>query len=214
MGRPRTLVASGDVALGLLIRWVHGRLEETGTTYEQIASDMAYSRSWVSRALCGRRLPSWQVIEVTAMRCKASTDEARRLWEAARTAQLRRETRWRKVTRPPSDIDSWPSMYDALGDLISRRVGSHRELARRDTSGRLTRSTIGAILRHERSLSYDVLDQVLVTCGVSGAEREAWMDAWERYGRPRRDAMDYQRRVIAWSRLQPGHFSIHSGTAS
>ena len=102
-------------------------------------------------------------------------------------------------------------MYDALGDLISRRVGSHRELARRDTSGRLTRSTIGAILRHERSLSYDVLDQVLITCGISGMEREAWMDAWKRYGEPRRDEMDELRRAIAYSRLQPRRFASHSG---
>jgi len=216
MGRPRLLVASGDAALGSLIRWVHDRLEETETTYQQIASDMTYSRPWVSRALCGRRLPPWQVIEAAAIRCSASTDEARRLWEAARNAQLRREGRRRKATRPPSDIDSWGSMYDALDDLITRRAGSHRQLAKKDTSGRLTRSTIGAILRYERSLSYDVLDQVLVTCGVSGVEREAWMDAWERYGKPRRDAMDYQRRTIAWSRLQPGRPSslLSPGRAS
>jgi transcriptional regulator with XRE-family HTH domain len=213
MGRPRMLIASGDAALGSLIRWVHDRLDEAGITYEQVAGDVTYSRSWVSRALCGRRLPPWQVIEAIAVRCRASTDEARRLWEAARAAQSRRETRRRKAAYPPSGIDSWQSMYDALGDLISRRVGSHRELARRDTSGRLTRSTIGAILRHERSLSYDVLDQVLITCGVSGMEREAWMDAWKRYGEPRRDEMDELRRAIAYSRLQPRRFASHSGGA-
>jgi hypothetical protein len=104
-------------------------------------------------------------------------------------------------------------MYDALGDLISRRVGSHREPARRDTSGRLTRSTIGAILRYERSLSYDVLDQVLIACGVSGMDREAWMDAWERYGVPRRDAMEELRRAIAYGRLQPRRSASYSGGA-
>ena len=102
----------------------------------------------------------------------------------------------------------------AWGDLISRRVGSHRELVRRGTSGRLTRSTIGAILRHERSLSYDVLDQVLVICGVSGVDRQAWMDAWERYGKLRRDAMDFQRRAIAYGRLEAKRVSVYSGTAS
>ncbi len=213
MGRPRMLIASGDAALGSLIRWVHDRLDETGTTYEQVAGDIAYSRSWVSRALSGGRLPPWQVIEATAVHCRASTNEARRLWDAARAAQSRRETRRRKATYPPSDIDSWQSMYDALGDLISRRVGSHRELARRDTSGRLTRSTIGAILRYERSLSYDVLDQVLIACDVSGMDREAWMDAWERYGAPRRDAMEELRRAIAYDRLQPRRSASSSGRA-
>ena len=58
MGRPRVLVASNDAALGSLIRWVHARLDETHTTYEQVAGDVTYSsRPWVSRALCGRRLP-------------------------------------------------------------------------------------------------------------------------------------------------------------
>jgi hypothetical protein len=213
MGRPRALVASGDAALGSLIRWVHDHLDATGTTYGQVASDVAYSRSWVSRQLCGRKLPPWQVIEATAVRCNAPVDDARKLWDAAISAQRRRETRRRKVTRPPADIDSWGSMYDGLGDLISRRVGSHRELARRDTSGRLTRSTVGAILRYDRSLSYDVLEQVLIICDVSGAEREAWMDAWEHHGKARRDAMDYQRRTIAWNRLQAGRMPVSPGTA-
>lgn len=35
MGRPRMLIASGDAALGSLIRWVHDRLNEAGITYEQ-----------------------------------------------------------------------------------------------------------------------------------------------------------------------------------
>lgn len=102
-------------------------------------------------------------------------------------------------------------MYDVLGDLIIRKVGSHRELVRQDKSGQLTRSTIGAILRYERSVSHDVLIQVLTVCGLSGKEREAWMDAWERYGLPRREAMDDRRRAIAYSRLQPGRFSFSSG---
>jgi hypothetical protein len=94
-------------------------------------------------------------------------------------------------------------MYDALGDLITSKVGSHRELVRKDESGQLTRSTIGAILRHERSLSRDVLIRVLTVCELSDKEREAWMDAWERYGRPRREAMEVLRRAIAYSNLHP-----------
>jgi len=76
-------------------------------------------------------------------------------------------------------------------------------LVRKDESGHLTRSTIGAILRHERSLSHDVLIRVLAACELSDKEREAWMDAWERYGKPRREAMENLRRAIAYSRLHP-----------
>ena len=202
MGRPRVLVASNDATLGSLIRWVHARLDEADTTYEQVAGDISYSRSWVSRALCGRRLPPWQLIETIAGRCGASPREARKLWEAAEAAQLRRQVR-RIGTSPPSDIASWLDMYDALGDLITSKVGSHRELVRKDERGQLTRSTIGAILRHERSLSRDVLIRVLTVCELSDKEREAWMDAWERYSRPRREAMEDLRRAIAYSRLHP-----------
>ena len=106
MGRPRTLVASGDVALGSMIRWVHERLDETGTTYEQVAKDMTYSRSWVSRALSGRKLPPWELAERVAGRCGASRGEARKLWEGADAAQSRREARMRKATYPPLAIDS------------------------------------------------------------------------------------------------------------
>jgi Helix-turn-helix domain len=197
MGRPRVLVASNDAALGSLIRWVQARLDETDTTYDQVPGDISYSRSWVSRALCGRRLPPWQLIETIARRCGAW-----KLWEAAEAVQLRRQVR-RIGTPPRSDIDSWHDMYDALGDLITSKVGSHRELVRKDESGQLTRSTIGAILRHERSLSHNVLIRVLAACELSDKEREAWMDAWERYGKPRREAMEDLRRAIAYSRLHP-----------
>ena len=209
MGRPRLLVASSDGALESLIRWVHARLNETGTTYEQIADDVIFSRSWVSRALCGRRLPPWQLVEAIATRCGASSDEARRLWKAAEAAQLRRQAR-RIVTHSPSDIGSWEDMYDALGDLIARKVGSRRELVRQDKSGRLTRSTIGAILKHKRSLSYDVLIQVLTVCGVPDKDREAWMVAWKQNGEPHREVMDYWRRSIAYDRLHPERFSSSS----
>ncbi len=175
MGRPRVLVASNNAALGSLISWVHARLDETDTTYEQVASDISYSRSWVSRALCGRRLPPWHLIETIASHCGASPREAKKLWKAAEAAQRRRQVR-RIGASPPSDIASWLDMYDALGDLIISKVGSHRELARKDESGQLRRSTIGAILRYERSLSHDVLIRVLTVCELSDREREAWVD--------------------------------------
>jgi transcriptional regulator with XRE-family HTH domain len=202
MGRPRVLVASNDVALGSLTRWVHARLDETGTIYEQVADDVGYSRSWVSRALCGRRLPPWRLVQKIAKLCGASPDEARKLWEAADAAQRRRQPK-RIAIPPPSDVSSWEDMYDALGDLITTKIGSHRELVRKDKGGQLTRSTIGAILRHDRSLSQDVLIRVLTVCELSDEEQEAWMRVWERYGRPRREFMEERRRAIAYSRLRP-----------
>lgn len=207
MGRPRVLAASGDAALTALTRWVHAELNAAAVSYEQIARDVYCSRSSVSRALCGRQLPPWTLVEAVAVRCEASPWEARRLWDVAETSLRRRQAR--TVARTPvSRIDSWLSMYQALGDLIVARVGSQRELVRRDSSGLLSRSTLGAILRFDRSLSYEVLIQILALCEVGDAERAEWMVAWERWGEPRRRAMDDRRRAIARTRLQPWRYKL------
>ena len=91
VGRPRLLAASGDAALTSLTKWVHTHLDAADASYGQIAHDVYLSRSSVSRALCGRRLPAWELVEAVAVRCRASQSEARRLWDAADAAQRRRE---------------------------------------------------------------------------------------------------------------------------
>jgi hypothetical protein len=204
VGRPRVVVASGDSALTTLVRWVHARLDGAAVTYEEIARGAYCSGSLVSRSLCGRQLPPWELVETVAIRCAAPMPDARRLWEAADASQRRRQARIPART-PASRADSWQSLYDALGDLIIATAGSQRELVRRDTSGLLSRSTLGAILRHDRSLSREVLAQILAACEVGDAERAGWMAAWERWGEPRRMAMDVRRRDIARRRLQSRH---------
>ena len=99
-------------------------------------------------------------------------------------------------------------MYRTLGDLIVARAGSQRELVRYDSSGLLSRSTLGAILRCDRSLSYEVLIQILALRGVGDIERAEWMVALERWGEPRRKAMDDRRRAIARTRLQPWRYKL------
>jgi hypothetical protein len=78
---------------------------------------------------------------------------------------------------------------------------------RRDGSGLLTRSTLGAVLRYDRSLSREVLGRILAACEVSDTEHVEWMSAWERWGEPRRMAMDARRRDIARRRLQPRRYA-------
>ena len=207
MGRPRVLTASGDAALTALTRWVHARLDMAAVSYKEIADDVYCSRSSVSRALCGRQLPPWRMVKAVAIRCGASVSEAKRLWDAAELSLHRRQARTTARTSV-SQIDSWLSMYNALGDLIIAKAGSQRELVRCDGSGLLSRSTLGAILRYDRSLSYEVLVQILAVCDVDEADRAKWMVAWERWGEPRREAMDDRRRAIARSRLQPWRYSL------
>ncbi|MCW2935801.1 MAG: family transcriptional regulator [Actinomycetia bacterium] len=192
MGRPRALETADEATLRALLGWVRARLDESGSTYEQLADDVGYSRPWVSGELSGRRLPSWRLMEAIAARAHAPADEAQRLHRAAEAA----------LDHPPSDIDSWQGLYLALDALILSRVGSHQELVRRDASGVLTRSTIDAIALLDRSLSEDVLVRALTICEVGERELADWMKAWESYGRVRREEMDDRRRAIARHRLQ------------
>ncbi len=206
MGRPRVLAPCRDTAMGALVRWVHARLDEAGVTYGQVAAEVAYSRSWVSRALSGRRLPPWYLVEAVARRCGAPPAEARRLWAAADAAERSRRSRMVAPGAPPDGISSYDGLLDALADLIASRAGSHRELVRRDGSGQLTRQTVGAVLRRERTLSREVLARILIACEVSDDDRAAWLHGWERWGRPLRDAMELRRRAIARARLQPWRY--------
>jgi transcriptional regulator with XRE-family HTH domain len=202
MGRPRVLAPCRDAAMGALVRWVHARLGEAGVTYGQVAAEVAYSRSWVSRSLSGRRLPPWDLVEAVASRCGASLAEARRLWAAAEAADRSRRSRMVAPGAPPDGITSYDGLLDALAGLIAGRAGSHRELVRRDGSGQLTRQTVGAVLRRERTLSCEVLTRILAACEVGDDDRAAWLREWDRWGRPLRDAMEVRRRAIARARLR------------
>jgi hypothetical protein len=84
-------IVPDDEALGALIIWVHAQLDEAGVTYTQLARDMAYDRSWVSRSLSGRRLPPWPLVSAAAAACGASPSEAREFWHAAVDARCERD---------------------------------------------------------------------------------------------------------------------------
>lgn len=202
MGRSRVRIVSDDAALGALIIWIHARLDEAGVTYTQLAHGMAYDRSWVSRALSGRRLPPWPLVSAAAAACGTSPSEARELWHAAIEARRERDTQAAQGY-PPADLGTYSALCDALGQLVATRVSSQRELVRRDASGQLTRSTIGAVLRRERSLSRDVLHRTVTACGLDEPAVDAWLAAWDRYGKPFREAMEQRRQAIACTRLSP-----------
>jgi len=202
MGRPRARVRPADSALGALLDWAHLRLDEAGVSYADIAVTARYDPSWVSRSLCGRRVPDWHIIRAVAARCSSSVTEARSLWSAADEA---RRQRLAEVTAgyPPVGMTTYTELCVALRELIADRVGSHRELVRHDDSGVLTRSTVGAVLRGERSLAPQVLTQAVRACELDEEAMLAWQMEWRRLGEPIREAMDQRRRTIARARLRP-----------
>jgi hypothetical protein len=202
MGRSRVRTVSDDEALGALVIWIHARLNEARVTYTQLARDMAYDRSWVSRSLSGRRLPPWPLVSAAAAACGASLSEARELWHAAVDDRCERDAQAAQGY-PPAGLGTYRALCDALGQLVATRVPSQRELVRRDASGQLTRSTIGAVLRRERSLSRDVMHSAVTACGLDRPAVDAWLAAWDQYGKPFREAMEQRRQAIACARLSP-----------
>lgn len=199
MGRRRRSVAPCDDALRALLAWVRTRLDDQELSYAQLAREIPCDRSRISRALSGQRIPPWPLIERIATRCGACGETARELWAAADAIRPNylRETEG----HPPPDLDNYPELVSALRDLMDRRGISQRELVRRDKTGWLRRSTVGAVLRMERSAGPDVTIAIVRACGVSDAAVDHWAAAWDQLGRPNRQAMDRQRRQIAYISL-------------
>jgi len=194
MGRRRRSVTPCDDALRALIEWMRTRLDEQGLVYAQLAKEIGYDRSSISRALSGQRMPSWPMIEGIATRCGSSGEMAQELWEAARASQRRHLTR-ETEGYPPPDIDGYPGFCGALRDLLDRRGISHRELCRRDKT--LRRSTVGAVLRMERSAQRDVTIAIVRACGVSDAALKEWAAAWNRLAAQTWQEMERRRWYIA-----------------
>lgn len=201
MGRRRSTVAPCDGALRTLVTWIHERLDERTLSYAQLAREIRYDRSWISRTLSGRRLPPWSLIEHIARRCGADVETARNLWMEANAARRRRLAR-QSDGYPPADLADYPQFCQALRDLLDRRGISQREVVRRDETGLLTRSTVGAILRVQRSAPRDVTNAIVRACGVQDAAADSWAAAWERLAWPYRRAMEQRRREIAYGRLR------------
>lgn len=204
MGRPRRPIAPCDDARRALLTWVHTLLDEWELTYRQLAQVSQYDRSWISRALSGRHMPPWRMIEQIATRCSADSDTAWELWTAADAARQREHrTRTRRTKEyPPANLSSYSKLIQALRNLVEGLGISQRELVQRDETGLLRRSTIGAVLSMRRSARRDVMIAIVRACGVPDAAVEHWAAAWDRLGAPNRQAMEQRRRLIAYSVLR------------
>ncbi len=109
---------------------------------------------------------------------------------------------------PPPGVVAYADLLRALRDLLRARGISQRELARRDH--RLNRSTVGAVLRGERSARLDMVIAIVRACGASAEAEDVWASTWWDTGRPhqieqhrrRRDGYEYkireERMNIRW----------------
>lgn len=98
--------------------------------------------------------------------------------------------------RPPAEMSYYHELIAALRALVSRAGISQRELVRRSPT--LARSTVGAVLRQDRSSRLRDVVAIVRACGVSEDAVTAWADESYRLGVPYRAEADYRRRVGAY----------------
>jgi transcriptional regulator with XRE-family HTH domain len=177
--------ASPDLASALheLRTPLHEQMAAKRVSQSQLARQVLCDRSRISRALSGREVPSRELVERIAGQLGVGVGETRRRWQEV--DRIRR--RARGEGGPPEDLCSYADLIGALSHLIQGRDLSHRELIRRDRSHTLRRSTVGAVLRGQRSASRDVVSAIVRACGVDDPVcQAAWDDAWQRLGRSHR----------------------------
>ncbi|MFF9635706.1 helix-turn-helix domain-containing protein [Streptomyces bacillaris] len=191
-----------------LIDLLESRRLERGLTYGQLAVLIKRDSSTVSRALSGQGIPSRAVTELIAR--SLGMDEAAVTALRDEAAGIRREGRaLRAAGGPPDAMSTHDDFLNALRELIRKAHLSHRKIGIM-SHGALKRSTIGAVLRGERSAPLSVVMDIVRICGVQKAEAvSAWEEAWYDLAHPDRERRR-QRRWEAYSFLRyfrslPGH---------
>jgi len=187
------LPAECEPVLRALVRPLRHRMSQLGWSQEQLGARLGCDRSRVSRALSGREVPPQHLIEQIAKAIGADADRAIRRWEHA--DQLRRNARRPPpdpaasatplAGGPPAGLQTYADLLRGLRDLMHECRVSQRELCRRDH--RLRRSTVGAVLRGERSASHGMVGAIVRACGVSD-------ETWWQLGRPHQEAEHRRRR--------------------
>jgi hypothetical protein len=202
VGRRRAPIAPCDESLRTLVVWLRARTDERALPADRLALRIGCDPSWLSRGLSGRRVPPWTLAEEIAVACGGSVREARTLWDAVQARFGEEPSRPVASGYPPVDITDYCDLREALRALVDERVPSQRQLVTRDESGILCRSTVGAVLRGQRSASREVTLAIVRACGVCHDATAEWATVWDRVGRPFRERMDHERRLIAHYRLR------------
>jgi hypothetical protein len=82
-------------------------------------------------------------------------------------------------------METHQDLLHALNALVTARFGFQQAMCR---AWRLGRPAVSAALGDRRSLSIDLMDEILRVCGVCGTDQQAWQDAWRRLAGPRQQA--------------------------
>jgi lambda repressor-like predicted transcriptional regulator len=192
--------AGCDTELWSLVKPMRVEMRERGLSVAKLARDLGYDRSWVSRALSARQLPPQHLIMQIAETLGTDVAAAERRWRRTNARQHNARARI-AGGGPPPGLHTYQDLRQALHELLKVRGISQRELTRRDPQ--LRRSTVGAVLRGERSTGQGMVIAIVRACDVSEQAEQAWADAWRRLGLPhrleqrRRRTDGYKRKIRA-----------------
>lgn len=178
-----------------LSAWLRQRLKTAGVNCAQLGARVGYHPTTVSRAVTGRRA-SWSVVERIVRETGPDRDieTARHMWVRVQTDQCERRAR-EAAAYPPVDIDDEAALCRALNGLWRRSGVSQREIVRRDDTGILRRSTIGAALRGDRVPGRRMMLMLVRTCGGGEDAAREWATAWDRLHRARQQEFAARKRA-------------------
>ena len=204
----RPLPVESQRILQAMNRDLRDRLRAFGWTHSALAERLRWDRSRITHALAasGEELPPRRLIWSIADVLDAHTAEQglslppllgvtmQQWYEASRgrSIAVRRERheRRRAIAKevegaPPASMETHQDLLRALNALVTAKFGSQRAMCRAWSLGR---PAVSAALGDRRSLSIDLMNEILRVCGVRGTDQQAWQDAWGRLAGPRQQA--------------------------
>jgi transcriptional regulator with XRE-family HTH domain len=187
--------AGRDTELWSLVKPMRVAMRDQGLSQAQLAIRLGCDRSRVSRALSGRELPPRHLILRIAEALGTDTDAAERRWTRNRARIRNARTRAAAPAvagGPPPELSDYCGFLRALNDLLRENGITQRELTRGNHY--LKRSTVGAVLRGERSAHLGMVIAIVRACGVSQDAEQAWTAAWWRLGYPNQTEQHRRRR--------------------
>ncbi|RJL20174.1 helix-turn-helix transcriptional regulator [Bailinhaonella thermotolerans] len=181
------------ITLDQMVWPLEQQMRDRELSQAQLAIRVGRDRSRISRALSGREMPARELLIDIARVLDLDVEQTLQQWQEVDAA--RRQARLSRAGGgPPDGLWTYDAFLCALRNLLRERRISHRELAQRDLSGLLKRSTVGAVLRGERSARWKVVAAIVQVCQVSEVAARAWHAAWVEVGKPHQRELHERRR--------------------
>ncbi|MGW0497432.1 helix-turn-helix domain-containing protein [Streptomyces sp. NPDC003007] len=201
MGRRENAVAADTRQAAALARWLRAQRERSGLTYAAMAklTDHEFTASALSRGASGRVVPTRRLMLAFTAVCGADSDEALRLWMAARRAREDRRRRAgispefqdlaktvRSALLHPENVDSFGQLHGVMIEMRARRgqptLSELQAVAGCAPDGRhrLPKSSLSVILRGEAVPSREHLTAFMEAMNVSPSGVRRWQEVWDK----------------------------------